>query len=369
MSFAPGTRVRYGVVGAGWISQQAFMPGVDQTGNSQLAALVTGDEDKARVLSARYGIRAWGYEQYDELLASGEIDAVYIALPNFMHRDYAVRALDAGLHVLLEKPMAIREADCIAIRDAAARNNRRLMIAYRLHTEPGTLAAVELMRRGAIGEIRAFSSLFSQQVTPSNHRAEHGFWSGPVADMGPYPINTARMLFGAEPVEVSAVGVRHPHTTFDFDDTVSVTMRFPDERLAQFTVSYFGAPVDQYRVLGTHGDLEVSPGFMFGSDFGVKHRLTIEGETSEHEFPATDQFGSELHYFSECILDGREPEPDGDEGLADVRIIEAIRQALETGEAQKLAPFTRARRPEPEQVVELPPVQAPELIHAAAPDS
>lgn len=358
--------VRYAVVGAGWISQAAFLPGVAQSGNSVVTALVTGDEVKATALAERYGIEhVHGYADYDQLLASGDIDAIYLALPNDMHRQYALPALQRGIHVLLEKPMATSEADCEAMIEAARNGNAKLMIAYRLHFEPATLAAIELVRAGKLGRIRAFSAMFSQSVAPSNHRANHGYWAGPVSDMGVYPINAVRNLFGEEPVEVSACGVRDPDLLFNFDDTVSVTLRFADQRVAQFVVSYSSASVDQYRILGTKGDLEVSPGFMFG--VGLKYRATIDGKTDEQAFDATDQFGGELQYFSDCILNDREPEPNGEEGLADVRVLAAIERALESGQPQNLGPFQRQGRMETAQVRKLPPVPSPELVDAAEP--
>ncbi|MCT7298310.1 Gfo/Idh/MocA family oxidoreductase [Ralstonia sp. CHL-2022] len=358
--------VRYAVVGAGWISQAAFLPGVAQSGNSVVTALVTGDEVKATALADRYGIEhVHGYADYDQLLTSGDIDAIYLALPNDMHRQYALPALQRGIHVLLEKPMATSEADCEAMIEAARNGNAKLMIAYRLHFEPATLAAIELVRAGKLGRIRAFSAMFSQSVAPSNHRANHGYWAGPVSDMGVYPINAVRNLFGEEPVEVSACGVRDPDLPFNFDDTVSVTLRFADHRVAQFVVSYSGASIDQYRILGTKGDLEVSPGFMFG--VGLKYRATIDGKTHEQAFDATDQFGGELQYFSDCILNNREPEPNGEEGLADVRVLAAIERALESGQPQNLGPFQRQGRMETAQVRKLPPVPSPELVDAAEP--
>src|SRR5207237_885830 len=121
-----------------------------------------------------------------------------------------------------------------------------------------------------------------------NHRANHGFWAGPVADMGPYPINAARNLFRAEPIEVTARGVRHPHLGFNFDDTVSVTLRFPGERMAQFTVAYGLDGVNEYRVVGDKGSLLVKPAFGFPD--GLGHQLTIGGATTTRQFPDLDQF-------------------------------------------------------------------------------
>ena len=332
-----GRKVRYAVVGAGWISQAQFMPGVAQTGNSELTAIVTGDHRKAEALGKRYGIeRAYHYDAYVAALDSKGFDAVYIAVPNAYHREYAIPALERGLHVLLEKPMATTEEDCRAMTAAARKSGAKLMIAYRLHFEPATVEGLRLVHSGALGEVRLFTSTFTQHVSRANHRAQMGFWAGPVADMGPYPINAARNLLRAEPIEVMATGARTQG--FGFHDTVSVTLRFPEERLAQFTVAYGLNAVDEYRVVGAKGDLAVSPGFGFGA--GLRHRLTIGETTTEIPFLEVDQFGGETAYFSDCVLNDLDPEPDGEEGRLDVRVVAAIGRALEAGQPRNFRPCT-----------------------------
>lgn len=356
--------VRYAVVGAGWISQAAFMPGVRGTGNSALAAIVTGDHRKAEALGRRYGIeRAYHYDAYVAALDSRGFDAVYLALPNWQHRAFAVPALERGLHVLLEKPMATSEEDCRAIREAARRSGAKLMLGYRLHFEPATLEAMRLAHHGALGRVGLFTSTFSQHVAAENHRAQNGFWAGPVADMGPYPINAARNLFRAEPIEVMAWGTQTEG--FGFHDTVAVHLRFPEDRIAQFTVAYGLNGVDEYRLVGDEGTLRVSPGFGFGS--GLRHTLTVGESTSETAFREVDQFAGETAYFSDCILNGLDPEPDGEEGWLDVRVVAAIGRALETGRAQELAPAYRSKRPLPDQGFDLAPAAMPPLVHAAPP--
>lgn len=363
----PDGKVRYAVVAGGWISQAAFMPAVAGTGNSALAAIVTGDPRKGEALSERYGIPAYGYADYAAVLARDDVDAVYIATPNWQHREFAVPALEAGVHVMLEKPMATSEEDCRAIMAAAEASGAKLVIAYRLHFEPANLDAIRLVRTGEIGEPRLFTSTFSQHLSPRNHRATNGFWAGPVADMGTYPINAARNLFSAEPIEVAAIGVRSGELPGDFHDSVAVTLRFPAERVAQFTVGYGTNTTDGYRIVGTKGDVEVTPAFGFGLGRGLGHRLTVGKETRERTFAETDQFGGEIEAFSAAILQGAEAEPSGEEGLCDVRVVCAVERALAAGQAQMLAPFTRARRPDPARSVVLPPSKPPELVDAAAP--
>ena len=361
-------KVRYAVVGAGWIAQADFMPGVEHTGNSELTALVTGSQEKASKLGERYGIRhVFSYEEYEEMLASDVADAVYLALPNFAHVDFAVRTLDAGLHLLLEKPMAVSTAQCERICAAAQRSGGRLMIAYRLHNEPGMLQALRAVREHDFGKAVMFTSTFSQQIAPSNHRAKHGFWAGPVPDMGPYPINTARTLFGAEPTEVWATGVCTDPARFNFEDTVAITLKFSGARVAAFTLSYNGGDVDDFRIVGSKGDLFSQPAYQVG--LAPEHIKTVDRKKSTDKFSRTDQFGGELKYFSHCILDGCDPEPNGEEGLLDVRVIAAIERALLTGSPQHLEPHHRSRRATADQLESLPPTHEPELVGAKKPSA
>ena len=367
-----GKKVRYAVVGIGWISQAALLPGVEHTGNSEVVALVTGHEDKAKKVGELYGVeKVYTYDELDTLLASGDIDAVYLATPNFDHVEYAVKILEAGIHLLLEKPMAVSVAECERIIAAGRSTGAKLMIAYRMHFEPGTLKTIELVREGKIGSLRYFNSSFSQPVSGQNHRAKHGYWAGPVPDMGPYPLNACRNLFGAEPIEVFATGVNTDPERFrdengkPFHDTVSVTMKFEADRIGSFTVSYSGGDIDDYRVTGTLGNIFVQPAFQVGS--AIEHIVTIGKEKSHETFKTTDHFGGELKYFSECVLENREPEPDGEEGMLDVRVLVAIEQSLLTGTVQKLEPFHRTKRPRPDQVQMLDAVKEPKLIDSHKP--
>lgn len=359
-----GRKVRYGVVGCGWIAQGYFMPGVHHTHNSEMTALVSGDPEKLKTLSHKYHIdRTYSYEQFAELIRDDVVDALYVATPNFRHTEFVLAALAAGIHVLLEKPMAIGTEDCEAMIAAAKQSGAKLMIAYRLHFEPATLAAIEAVRSGRLGDVHYFGSTFAQKVKSSSHRAQNGFEAGPVYDMGPYPINAVRNLFGTEPLEVSAIGMRT--AGWEFDDTVTVTLKFPGNKVAQFMVSYNMADVDEYHLAGSDGFLRVQPGFMFGMALEHHH---ISGEKHKHEmFSETDHFGGETKYFSQCIIDGVEPEPDGEEGWCDVRVIEAIRQSLETGQTVTLEPYTRAKRIEMDQVEKLSPVSEPKFVNAEKP--
>ncbi|SDR63885.1 Predicted dehydrogenase [Rhizobiales bacterium GAS113] len=343
--------INYAVVGAGWISQQAFLPGVVQSGNSRVAAIVTGDRAKAARLADFYGIgMVVGYDGYDALLASPGIDAVYIALPNHMHADYAIRAARAGKHILVEKPLAVTEDEALAMIAAARAANVFLMTAYRLHHEPGTVAVLEHIRANAIGRPLFFQSVFSFQTSPENHRLRATSWGGPLQDVGVYCINAARHIFAEEPIEAMATAHRptdDPRFS-EVDASVAVLLRFPSGGLAQFVASFGAAAVDNYRVVGTSGDLELDPGFRF--ETAPRLRLRRDGKIVETQFPQIDHFGAQVAYFSDCIAARTPPEADGDEGLADLRALIAIENACLSGQPQMISSPPRLRHPTTDMV-------------------
>ncbi len=367
LGLAPKKKVRYAVVGLGDIAQEAMLPGVEHTGNSAVTAFVTDDPVKAGRLAERYSVsNIYNYQQFPEMLTSGNIDAIYLATPNWRHAEFVLPALAAGIHVLVEKPLEIDTARCRQIVEAQRASKAKLMVAYRLHFEPATVGAIERVRNGELGDAHLFTSTFAQMVDPANHRAQNGDKAGPIFDMGPYPVNAARNLFGAEPDQVSAFGSRHAASGLgDFDDTVTVMLHFPGGRLAHFVVSYYGNTVDSYTVTGTKGSLEVNPGYMYGES--LEHFLTL-GEKKDHiTYKNTDHFGGELRYFSDCILNDIDPEPDAEEGLADVRVLEAALRSIQTGETQKLEPFARSKKIDPDQVVRLSALKPPDPVHASNP--
>jgi predicted dehydrogenase len=361
-------RVRYAVVGLGYISQVAVLPAFrNARRNSTLSALVSSDSKKLKVLGRRYGVeKLCSYDDYDALLQSGDIDAVYIALPNSQHKGFALRAADAGIHVLCEKPLADTPEDCRDMIEACERNDVRLMTAYRLHFERANLEIAEIARSGKLGELRYFNSSFSQQVAAGNVRLKEDLGGGPVQDMGIYCINAARSLFAAEPIEVFGSAVSPRDARFrEVPETVTAIMKFPKERTASFTCSFGATDRSEFEIVGTKGSIVGDPIYELAQ--GLSYTLRIGEKTRRKEFQKSDQFAPELLYFSECVLEGREPEPDGEEGLADVRVIQAIMQSVESGRWVELDLPQRRRRPQMRQEIRRPGIQPPPMVNAASP--
>jgi predicted dehydrogenase len=361
-------KIRYAVVGLGWFAQSAALPAFAHAENAELVALVSDDATKRTELAEKYGVEyTYSYRQYDDCLKSGTIDAVYIALPNHLHCDYTVRAAQAGIHVLCEKPMAVTVEECEAMIKAAKDNGIKLMIAYRLHLEEANMQAVETLRCGQIGEPRIFNSVFTQQTVEGNIRLEEETGGGTLNDIGIYCINAARYLFQDEPIEVFATSANNGEQRFnEVAEMTSAILRFPKDRLATFTCSFGAAKVSTYQVVGTKGNLRLDSAY--ATEGEKKQALTIEGETQERAFEPHDQLAAEFIYFSDCIMQDKEPEPSGQEGLIDVQIINALEHSLETGGFVKIEGLERHRRPTDEQIIERPPVQEkPDVVNAAGP--
>lgn len=347
--------IRYAVVGAGWISQEAFIPGVAQSGNSRIEAIVTGDLVKAQKLADFHGIpQVISYDDFDAFLARDAVDAVYIALPNSLHADYAIRAAKAGKHVMVEKPLATSVDESKAMIAAAEASGVYLMTAYRLHNEPGSVALLEKIRSGAIGTPLFFQSVFSFQMAAGNHRLKAEHWGGALQDVGVYCVNAARHVFGEEPIEVSATKhqPKDDERFAEVEASIAATMRFPSGGIAQIIASFGAADTNFYRVIGSEGELELDPGFLFQVATHMRQRKG--GKVDDIQFHQVDQFGGQVAYFSDCIVNGTPPEADGEEGLCDMQVLLAIEEAANTGRTVPVNSPARPRHPTPDMVRQMP---------------
>jgi predicted dehydrogenase len=311
-------------------------------------------------MTKRYRLEhVFSYKQFDNCLR--EVDAVYIALSNSMHAEYTVRAAKAGVHVLCEKPMAVTVRECRQMIVACRQARVKLMIAYRLHFETVNLAAMELARRGELGDLKFFTSSFSMTVRRGDIRTKREYGGGTLYDIGVYCINAARNLFRAEPTEVSAASINSGLKSLaEIDETTAATLRFGNERVATFITSFNAADVAAYRIVGTKGHLHADPAYEYAE--GLEYTVEINGKKKTKRAGKRDQFAPELLYFSDCILRDTQPEPSGEEGLQDVRIVEALYESARKGRPVRIRPFRKTVRPTSRQRISRPGVRKPELI-------
>jgi predicted dehydrogenase len=363
---AKSAPLRFAVVGLGHIAQAAVLPAFRHARpHAALAALVSDTPAKLRQLGKRYGVKLISnYDGADSLFASGEIDAVYVATPNTMHAEWVIRAADAGLHVLCEKPLGSTPDECERMIETCARNDVRLMTAYRLHFERCNLEVADLVRRKKLGDPRYFDAQFSMQVKRGNIRTKRALGGGPVPDIGIYCINAARMVFADEPTEVWATATNSGDPRFaEVPESVHAVMRFAHDRVANFVCSFGAADRSRYEVVGTRGSVSVEPAFDYS--MGLAYSLTVGERTRTKKFAKRDQFAPELIHFAQCVRANREPEPSGQEGLIDVSVIDAINRSVGSGAWEKIHSPQRQRRPDLDQEMHRPAVpREPSMVQA-----
>ena len=358
--------LRFAVIGLGHIAQAAVLPAFRHARpHVELTALVSGTQAKLKQLGRRYRVENLSsYADADKLFDSGAIDAVYIATPNTEHTEWVVRAAEAGLHVLCEKPLATSVKDCERMIDACERNDVLLMTAYRLHFERCNLEVAEIVRKKRIGEARYFDSQFSMQVKADNIRTDRELGGGPEWDIGIYCQNAARYVFQDEPTQVWATTTNSGDARFrEIPETVHVILKFPQERIANFICSFGAADRSRYEIVGTKGSIVVDPAYEYAE--GLAYELTLGEKKQKKKFSKSDQFAPELVYFAQCVREKRTPEPSGKEGLIDVAIIEAIHESIASGRWVGLDSPTRKQRPTMRQEIRRPAVpREPPLVQA-----
>jgi len=326
--------VGYAAVGLGNISD-IFMRACAKSQTAKITALVTGHADtKGKKYAAMYGIpetSIYTYETYDRLRDNKDVEAVYIGLPNSMHREYTIRAAQMGKHVLCEKPMAISSAECQQMIDACRTAKVKLMIAYRVHYEPTHLEAKRLIKSGAIGQIESFEGSFGFNAQPGAWRLNRKLaGGGSLVDVGIYPLNEIRWLTEEEPTGFTAVASTRDHTSGRFaevEQTLDFTIQMPSGISAALGCTYGSSMPGYLRIHGDRGTLELDPAYNYEGVHlrsldlrGNRVDITSQGDQTMH-------FQLEAEHFANCVRTNTEPQSPGEEGLHDMRAIEAIYKA------------------------------------------
>jgi predicted dehydrogenase len=336
----PGKKLGWAIVGLGSLAINQILPAFAKCEKSRVVALVSGHPDKANKLALRYGVNPkniYNYQNYDSIRDNTEVDVIYIVLPNGMHAEYTVRGLQAGKHVLSEKPMARTPDECQQMIDAGEKANRKLMVAYRCRYEPYNLEAIRMARSGELGRTRVIVSEHGFNIGDSsqwrlNKELAGG---GSLMDIGIYALNAARYLTGEEPTELTAMTYTTPGDPRfkEVEETISFQLRFPSGILANCSSSYGYDSQNRYRVIGTNGWMELEPATIYS---GLRMRVHKNNVLEEVLLPVRDHFALEMDHLSGCVMENKEPLTPGEEGLRDLRIMMAIYQAAKTGGTLKL---------------------------------
>ena len=296
-----GERIRFGILGAADIARKALIPAIETAANAELVALASRDPERGRGL---FGGRLYG--DYQSLVDDPEIDALYLPLPNHLHREWALRGLAAGKHVLCEKPLALTAAQAEEMAVAADRSGRLLMEGFMYRFHPRIRAAVEFLRGDPPAEIRV--SFGFPLAAPGNYRLDPAMGGGALLDVGCYTVDLARWILG-EPSWVEAGG----HVD-QVDMSVSMTLGFASGARALLFASFESEEIQQLRA----GELELDNPFTAWKDPVDPYRAMVEG-------------------FSSAALGGLPAPLPLEDSIANLRVLDAVRHSLDTGRRHHLA--------------------------------
>ncbi|MER3553417.1 MAG: gfo/Idh/MocA family oxidoreductase [Meiothermus sp.] len=331
----PEDRVGYALVGLGKLTLNELVPAFRLSNCSKLTALVSDDREKALEIARGLGLEekdVYDYADYDRLAERPDVNAVYIVLPNALHREYTERAARIGKHVLCEKPLATSPEDAETMVRACAEANRLLMTAYRMQYTPQLWAARDLIEKGDLGRLKFIEAVDGQtEDDPGAWRLKRDLaGGGALPDIGLYCLNTARFLTGEEPYEVFAYQYSTPgdERFKEVEEAVYWTMRFPSGAVAHCTCSYDVAEAKYLRAHGQKGWLSLDPAFSYE---GLRLEVVTEEGREVRQMREEDQFRLEIDHFSECILGGKRPFTPGEEGVQDQRLMAAIYQSAAEG--------------------------------------
>ncbi|HEX8447446.1 MAG TPA: Gfo/Idh/MocA family oxidoreductase [Sphingomonas sp.] len=337
---APGRKLGYAIVGLGGYATRQIMPQFRDCDHSRLVALVSGTPGKLTRYAAEYDIPAsnlYSYATFDRIRDNPSIDIVYIVLPNSMHAEYSIRAAQAGKHVLCEKPMAVSVAECEAMIAASRKANRKLMIGYRSRFEPYNQLAIQLARGGHVGPTRIITAEHGFNAQPGQWRLDRAMsGGGSLMDIGIYSLNAVRYLSGEEPVSVTAVEStdRRDPRFRTVEDRIDFMLRFPSGIVAN-CVSSYSSNHNAYRVNGTDGFIAMEPATPYE---GQRMMIRKDGVTAPRVLPKPPktQFVGQLDHLAICVMTDQQPIVAGEEGLADLHVMEAIYRSAREGRAVTL---------------------------------
>jgi len=329
------TKLRWGILSTAKIGIKQVIPAIQQSSNGGVAAIASRDAQTAQAVAKPLNIpRTPG--SYDALLDDPEIDAIYIPLPNHLHKEWSIRALQRGKHVLCEKPFALNAADVDEMIAAAQQYRRVLMEAFMYRFHPQFALAQRLIAEGAIGAIKTIRSAFCFDISgrPNDIRLKKEMGGGALMDIGSYCVNMARLMTGAEPLAVQAHAVFGAQSRVD--ETLAAILHFPNDVIALFDCSFRTDYRESLQVQGTAGRLDiVRP---------VKPRtspaeiIVHKGETGDalatptrFTAPAANHYQLMVEHFADCVLNDKPLRFPPDEGRANMRVIDALYESARTG--------------------------------------
>ncbi len=326
-------KVKWGIISTAKIGVDKVIPAMQKSALSDIVAISSRDKNKATAAAKKLGI-AKAFGSYDDMLADPEIEAVYNPLPNHLHVPLSIQALRAGKHVLCEKPIAMNAAEAQQLLDESKKYpHLKIMEAFMYRFHPQWVKARELVRNGAIGEVKTIQTNFAyNNLDPNNVRNKADIGGGGLMDIGCYAISLSRFIYEAEPQRV--LGIIDYCPTFKTDRLVSAVMDF-DQRTAAFTVATQVERYQRVHIFGGQGRIEIEIPFNAPNDVPTSLWVEKNGQVEEIQFHICDQYGIQGDLFSRAILENQPVPTPLEDAVANMQIIDAIIASHQSGEWQR----------------------------------
>lgn len=333
-------KLRWGILSTAKIGLKAVIPAIQRSQNGEVTVIASRTLENARRAADAAGIpRALG--SYEELVESPDVDAVYIPLPNNLHKEWTIRAAQAGKHILCEKPLALNAAEVEEMIAAADRYRVLLIEAFMYRFHPQFARLQELIAGGAIGQVKMVRSAFCFQMSnpETNIRMKPELGGGALMDVGCYCVNMARLVAGTEPVEVMASA---DYAASGVDETLVAMLRFPNDVRAHFDCSFRTDYREHLEVQGTAHRVDLPRPIKPGSRAAEIYLRYDETDTTSPNAslltaPAANHYRLMVHQFATAVLDGTPLPYLPEDGLANMRVIDALYESARTGKTVRLA--------------------------------
>jgi predicted dehydrogenase len=320
----------FALVGLGSLSTNQIAPALRKTTNCRLAAIVTGTPEKAQRWKTQYELpdnAVYDYSTMHRMADNPNIDVVYVVTPNSLHAEHAIAAAKAGKHVFCEKPMEVSSQKCRQMIAECKKAGKQLAIAYRCRFEPHHLECARLARERVMGDVRMIEASFGFPIgNPAQWRLDKSLsGGGPLTDVGIYALQTTRMLTGEEPTRVSAFETKTDPVKFKtVEETMTFQLTFPSGVIAHCGTSY-KAGMNRFAAFAERGSFGMEPAYNYSGNRGFRT------DRQPLQFDQIDMFAAEMDDFADGINSGRSSRVAGEEGLRDLKILEAIYEAARTG--------------------------------------
>ena len=317
--------LRWGILGCARITRRGLIPGITGSTNSQLVAIGSRDLATARSWADEFSI-PHPHGSYEAVIADPEVQAIYIPLPNELHRPWVEAAANAGKHILCEKPLALDASEAAAMASYCRDRNVILMEAFMWRHQPRTLALLKRVRDGAIGDLRLIRTSFSFSIDPTDWRLDPDRGGGALWDVGTYGVSTARLYAGSEP---TAIRARAHFSPKGVDLSLAATLEFPEGVLAQVDCSFEQPFRCDSEIVGTKGVIEVPMAFLPPDHPIATLQKTAGAGELEPEGPETlsfdgrNQYAAMVDAFAESVAAGHLVAP-AEDGAAQMGALEAI---------------------------------------------